>query len=402
MTDKPRNPFLPGQPATVDLFVGRRSQIDRLLQRGARQTSFGKPTCFFIEGEYGIGKSSLANYCMLAAENEYGLLGVTASMAGQSDVDQAAEVVLKALIQATARDKSLWRRVSESLGKYVKDVHLFGVDLDLSAVRQAAPQFADVGGFLDTLRNVLHHVQPKSGSKAGVFLVLDEINGIAANPQFAHFLKGIVDRNALADSPVPMCLVLCGTPERRRELIASHEPVGRIFDVIDVPHLSGVESEHFFQIAFESVGMTLDPSALGQLAFFGYGQPRILHMLGDQAFWLDTDGRIDDQDVAKAVVAAAEDFTTKYIGPQILKELRSPDYRSILKKISSQNPTTPSFKRAAVAGGLEAGELKKLDNFLQRMKDLNVIRSGDDKGEWVFNTPMVRTAMFLMAQAPQS
>ncbi len=33
------------------------------------------------------------------------------------------------------------------------------------------------------------------------------------------------------------------------------------------------------------------------------------------------------------------------------------------------------------------------------MKQRNVLRQGGTKGEWVFNTPMVRTAMFLFAEA---
>ena len=129
--NKPRNPFLPGQPATVDLFVGRRAQIDHLLQRGVRQTALGKPTALFIEGEYGIGKSSLANYCLQAAEQEFGLLGVSASMAGQSELVGAAEAMLKALVPAAHRNKPLWLRVKDRLGRFVDSAELFGVSLKL-------------------------------------------------------------------------------------------------------------------------------------------------------------------------------------------------------------------------------------------------------------------------------
>lgn len=58
--NKGRSPFCPGQPVPVELFVGRRDQLKRIGQRGAAQTEQGKPTAFFVEGEYGIGKSSPA------------------------------------------------------------------------------------------------------------------------------------------------------------------------------------------------------------------------------------------------------------------------------------------------------------------------------------------------------
>ena len=205
--DKPRNPFLPGQPATVELFVGRQAQITHLLQRGVRQTALGKPTVFYIEGDYGIGKSSLANYCLQAAEQEYGLLGISASMAGQRDLTGAAESILKSLVTSAHRNRSSWAKVKDVLGRFVDSAQLFGVSLKLSEVAAAAPRLADVAGFLDTLRGLIAHLPAGEGTRPGVFLVLDEINGIASNASFAHFLKGVVDRNALLAPAVPLCLV---------------------------------------------------------------------------------------------------------------------------------------------------------------------------------------------------
>jgi hypothetical protein len=397
--DKPRNPFLPGQPATVELFVGRQAQITHLLQRGVRQTALGKPTVFFIEGEYGIGKSSLANYCLQAAEQEYGLLGISASMAGQRDLDGTAESILKSLVTSAHRNRSFWAKVKDVLGRFVDGAQLFGVSLKLSEVAAAAPRLADVAGFLETLRGLLQYLPSEGGMQPGVFLVLDEINGIASHAPFAHFLKGVVDRNALQTPSVPLCLVLCGTAERRKELVACHEPVGRLFDVIEVPPLSRDESSQFFLRAFESAGMRVKKDALERLVQYGSGQPRILHMLGDHAFWIDSDQIVDGADVDAALQAAAKDFWRKYVGPQVVDELNSADYRSILKKIAAEDPLAPAFSRAKIAEGLSQSERGKLDNFLQRMKQLNVIRQGEEKGEWVFNTPMVRTAMFLFAEA---
>jgi hypothetical protein len=320
-------------------------------------------------------------------------------MAGQRDLRGVAVAILKATIHAAHRNKPFWAKIKDRLSRFVKSVQLFGVDLNVSEIESEAAKFADVGGFLSALQGLVAEMPARAGYRSGVFLVLDEINGVASEPHFAHFLKGIVDRNALSQPQVPLCLVLCGTPERRRELIACHEPVGRIFDVLEVTPLTREESSQFFLRAFQSVGMAITPDALDRLVQYGSGQPRFLHMLGDQAFWLDTDGKIDNDDASRALVAAAADFMTKYVGPQILAELRSPDYRSILKKVSGQDPLTASFSKAAIAEGLSDVERKKLDNFLQRMKQLNVLRQGQSKGEWVFNTPMVRTAMFLFAES---
>ena len=96
-----------------------------------------------------------------------------------------------------------------------------------------------------------------------------------------------------------------------------------------------------------------------------------------------------------AVVNAAEEVGRKYVDQQVYKALRSPDYHSILQKIASHGPSGDGFTKKDVADGLTTAEQKKLGNFLQRMKKLNVIRSGDSAGEYVFNVQMVRLYIWL-------
>ncbi len=76
---------------------------------------------------------------------------------------------------------------------------------------------------------------------SGVFLVIDEINGIADKDEFAHLIKGLVDLNAMADCPLPLLLMMCGVPDRRRAMIKCYEPVARIFDVIHIENMNDAE-----------------------------------------------------------------------------------------------------------------------------------------------------------------
>ena len=93
---------------------------------------------------------------------------------------------------------------------------------------------ADVTTFLGVVGGLVSQIPPREGFRSGLFLVLDEINGIASEPLFAHFLKGVIDRNALAEKPIPFCLVLCGTPERRREIIATQKLSDLFFNIFSV------------------------------------------------------------------------------------------------------------------------------------------------------------------------
>lgn len=250
-------------------------------------------------------------------------------------------------------------------------------------------------GILPFLRDTLYHLKD-TGTK-GIILVLDEINGIISNPQFAHFIKGLVDTNALSKNPLPLFLILCGVEEKRREMIQSHQPIDRIFDIISIETMTVDEMREFFRRAFQSVQMSVENYALELLVHYSAGFPKIMHLIGDAAYWIDQDDIVSSEDAESAVLAAAEDVGRKYVEQQVYRALRSADYRSILAKIAKLEPDSMSFHKKDVASELTETEKKKFNNFLQKMKELKVLRSGTVQGEWVFNMRMVRLYIWLQS-----
>jgi hypothetical protein len=395
---KGKSPFYPGQPVPVELFCGRREQLERILTRGVGQVAAGKPVAMFIEGEYGIGKSSIAGFAQYVAESDHGLHSVYAPLGGVQDLDGVAAAVLEATVRSGALRPTRFERIRNLFAKYDLSVPLFpglgvGFSLNLEALRKDAANLVGPFGTLGLLNRVYERLRD-TGVK-GVFLVLDEINGITADPQFAHFVKGLVDTNAMSPQPLPLLLMLCGVGERRRELIRAHQPVERIFDVVDIGAMTEEEMVAFFQRAFESVQMTVRPKAMNLLTHWSAGFPKIMHVIGDNAYWMDQDGVIDEDDASAAVVRAADDVGRKYVDQQVYRALHSGAYHSILAKIAKLPPAQMSFRKADVVPGLTEEEKRKFSNFLHRMKVLKVIRSGDVAGEYVFNMRMARFYIWL-------
>ncbi len=85
----------------------------------------------------------------------------------------------------------------------------------------------------------------------------------------------------------------------------------------------------------------------------------------------------------------------KYVNAQIYDALKSEDYRSILAKIGKEGPDSMSFKKSDIGNLLTEQEKKKFHNFLQKMKRLNVLHSGNERGEYIFNLRMVRLYIWL-------
>ncbi|HVA24257.1 MAG TPA: hypothetical protein VMW62_07675, partial [Chloroflexota bacterium] len=187
---------------------------------------------------------------------------------------------------------------------------------------------------------------------------------------------------------------------RRGQMIQAYEPVGRVFDVVDIPRMSAAEMREFYERAFQSAQMTVDEDAMATLTDFAAGFPKIMHEMGEAAYWRDRDGRIDNDDALGAALDAAEEVGRKYVDHQVYAAVRSADYRSILDKIANQiGPVRMSFTTAEVSQALTASERAKFNNFLQKMKRLNVIRSGDVRGEYTFNVSMVKLHIWLRARA---
>src|ERR1041384_4069565 len=92
--EKGQSPFYPGQPVPVELFVGRHDQLDRIIKRGVGQVERGKPISMFVQGEYGIGKSSIARYVQFLAAEKHGLLPVYARLSpSQTPADLATRII---------------------------------------------------------------------------------------------------------------------------------------------------------------------------------------------------------------------------------------------------------------------------------------------------------------------
>lgn len=386
LNEKARSPFSPDQPVALELFVGRDAQIQRILQRGVSQVARGKSVAFFIQGEYGIGKTSIAAFVQGVAEKE-GLHGIYVQLGGARGLLGMAEAILRATIESGALDPKRSERLRQWLARFIGKQELFHVTLNFEALRAVAPTLSNPGELLRFLGEARDRLADTGVT--GVCLILDELNGVASDPEFAHFLKGLWEENALSTSPVPLLLLVCGIADRRGELIRNHRPVERLFDVVEIEVMSTGEMEEFFRRAFESVGTEVEPAAMELLCKYSGGLPKFMHLVGNEAFWADQDGLVDAADARGAVVSAAEEVGRRYVEQQIYEVLRSDDYRSILAKVAEQARDDLSFKKAEVRALLAEGEAGKLDNFLQKMKRLNVLRAGRLPGDYIFNSRMV-------------
>lgn len=384
-----KSPFYPRHPVPAEFFIGRRNEIQRIA-RSIGQVELGKTEAIFLNGEYGIGKSSLASYMRLYAEKNNHILGLHVFLGSAEGLEGVAAKTVEVAIRSEAYEPTVTEKIRNFLSKYIGKQELMGININFEALKADTPNLSQ--GYLPFLHQLLGRVK-ENGIK-GIMLILDEINGISSNPKFAHFIKSLVDENALSPNPLPLMLMLCGVEERRREMIEHHQPVERIFDIVEINPMDEDEMKDFFNKTFNSTGMKVTDEAMHHLCHYSAGFPKIMHIIGDAVFWIDKDNVIDNIDAMDGVAIAAEEVGKKFVDQQVYKALRSKDYHSILAKLSKETFDL-SFLKGNIEKGLSENEKKKFNNFLQRMKKLNVLKSGDERGEYTFNSRLVRLYVLL-------
>lgn len=366
------SPFTPGLPVQVDFFVGREAQIG-LLRKKVRRATSGRLEVGFLIGERGIGKSSLASFVRALSERDEHVLGLHTLLGGVNTLEEMVRSIFERLLKEGVGTP--WQeKVRGFFGNFIREVGLFGISVEFEAPERDLRRLAH--DFTPVLRNLIDRLKD---DKKGILLILDDINGLARSANFANWLKSLVDEIATSQKPIPFCLLLVGIEERRQSLIALQPSLARVFDLVEIPAWSDHESQAFLRNAFSRVRMEIDEPALDTLVGFAGGLPVLAHEIGDAAFNVDTDGRIDDDDAIGAVIGAADIIGRKHLQPQVFQAIRSQRYRRILRKLA-ETPVEAQFQRGSVLKRLTKEEIKVFDNFIRRMEKLGVVAKDTEGG----------------------
>ncbi len=370
------SPFSPGQPVPIEFFIGRIREVERL--RGmVRASTQGKFRIGFVSGERGIGKSSLASFVRYLSEHESQVAGCHVFLGGVEDLNEMLRRTFDRLLKESM-DKPWHEQIRNFFGNHVRQVGLFGVTLELNLQESDWSTLAH--DFVPTVRRLLNEIKDQ---KRALFLILDDINGLAGSEVFANWLKSTVDEISTSQQKMPLCILVVGLEERRQELVSKQPSLARVFELIDIAPWSDDEAMDFYRKSFDAVGAKVADSDMRQLVRFTGGLPVLAHEIGD-AIWRTAEGpEIESKEVWEGILTAAEVIGRKLLQPQVFRAIRSERYRSILRKMSGA--PRMSFGRSELMGRLSDNERKVMDNFLRRMKRLGALETDPEvKGGYQF------------------
>ncbi len=358
------SPFFPGRTVPVESFVGRTREIERLrsMVRGA---STGRFWIGFVTGERGIGKSSLAGFVRWLTEQEQRAVGCHVSLGGVSDLGGMLNTTFDRLLKDSI-ERTWHGQVRDFLGDHVRKVGLFGATLELNLRSEEVATLERT--FVHSVRQLLNRI----AEHRSLFLILDDINGLADSSRFANWLKSVVDEITLSQDRTRLCILMVGLEERRRQLIEHQPSLARVFELIDIAPWSDEEVYEFYDKSFSSGEATVSEDDLRLMVLWTGGLPVLAHEIGDAIWRTAQTTTIRRQEIAAGIQLAAQVIGGKFLEPQIIGAMRSGRYLSILHEITDM---PMQFTRAEALKRLSQDDKEVFDHFLRRMKKLGGLES---------------------------
>jgi len=366
------SPFTPRNPVPDDLFVGREDIMKDSFQY-IRQAASGRQEHIFLVGERGIGKTSLALYLGSAVQIEVGLLPVHVNLAGVTTLEELVRKVFEGILNAANRRDWL-AKIRDMFGGYIDKIGMFGVSLSFKPPTEKLTDL--VSHFPEALSNIAEKIK---GQMKGLFIVLDDINGLCVTDKFAHWYKGLVEDIAAHHANLAIAVMSVGLPEIRAALVEHQPSLMRVFSIERLTQLPDENVEGFFNDAFKKANMGVESKAMNRMVRFSGGLPVFMQEIGDSVFSVVGENTVVNESHAiDGIRRAAGIIGGKYLTPKVYEAIRSRKYISTLRRLGEM--ATFNFSKKDLKRKLNDDEGKVLDNFLKKMRELEVILQDKESG----------------------
>lgn len=347
--------FETGRPVSPENFKGRKSSIQKII-RYVKSASNGNTQHFFLTGERGIGKTSLAKYVMSIVENNYGMTGVYVSNKGNETLEELIDSIIAGILKKIPKNL-LKDKVKDIFGN-IESLEIKGAKINFKSGKKKS-EFV-IKDFPYFMQDLINEVNKENG----IFLVIDDINGLSESKKFVDWYKNFSDTIAVNDLNLKLYILFAGYPVKFDNLVYQEPSFGRIFNQENLENFSDSEIREFFIETFANSNIKCSEEALNIFTSFSYGLPLIMQQIGESTFWIVEDNEITKDIALKGVINAINEIGHKQLR-HILNIISDFEYGSIVLKLGDNDLS--SFSKETLEEKLNNHEKSIIDNFLEDM-----------------------------------
>lgn len=375
------NPFRPNSIATDELFQGRSDEM-QFIERSLFQTKNGNPQHFLIEGERGLGKSSLFLRVAQQAKGEkaiddkkiflnFMVLNIELD-SSQSffEIIRAISSEFKNAISEREKIKSLAKSVWDFLSSW----EILGVKYHKIDELKIQPYEV----LNDLVANLSNLITAAKNEIDGIVILLDEADRPSEEASLGEIIKLFTEKLTKKGCD-KVLLGITGQPGMVTKLKASHESASRIFTVLNLKTLSNSESYSVINSGLtianriNTLKTTIAPDAIELISKLSEGYPHFLQEFAFMAFEKDIDGIITIEDVKTGAFGeqgALNQLGEKYFHDLYFTQIASNDYRKVLQAMA--NYSDDWVNRENIKSKINIKDTT-LNNALQALKTRGII-----------------------------
>lgn len=341
----------------------------------------GNPQHFLVQGERGIGKSSLLFYVDHLArgnlkpfkgERRYNFLVINIDLGScQSSLD---------IVRRIARGFRIALSNDEALKTSAKGIWDWLTNWEVLGVRYHKPTSdLDMEEIIDDLvERMGAFCNQMQGQKDGILVLMDEADRPNADARLGELMKLMTERLTRTQCN-NVLFGLAGLPSIVQKLRDSHESSPRIFHTFMLDPLNEDERELALEIGLEEandkndVKTTMTESAGEFLGLLSEGYPHFIQQFAYCAFDHDTDDEIDEADVGHSAFkpgGALNQLGDKYFNDMYHMRISSDDYRKVLNTMAGHGDIWVSRKDIISQSGLSKTTVA---NALNALRSRNII-----------------------------
>jgi len=371
---KKYNPFKPNSPVFTGMFSGRVHELER-LDYLLFQTKMNNPTHILINGERGIGKTSLLIVANLFAkgnlqweEEKYNFITIQISIRTETTLVDFAKKLNNQIKRALSQNKQGLTflkkpREIKFSEEEILDNTIFSIVNTVKAITE------------DTAITELK----LNKKKDGMVVLLDEVDHASQNLNLGLFLKSLTE-TLTQENTNKVLFILAGLPKTRDILRSSHESSLRLFEEFKLTPLSRKEVDQVIKRGLEEANKdnsqtTVESEALKYIYLYSEGYPHFVQQIGYSAFTVDTDNNIDKSDVNAAMFnknGAIDLIGDRYYKDMYFGKIKKDSYRQILNIMASKSNKWISRKEIEK---YFKGKKTTLKNGIKALRDRNIILS---------------------------
>lgn len=377
------NPFRPNEIVHPAMFAGRYDECVA-LEKALFQTKNGNPAHFIIDGERGIGKSSLlfnlfwvAKGELLAFEESQTFKFVVVSISldathSYSDIVQSIGSELRRQIA----DREQLKDLARGAWDFIKKWEVAGVRF--RDERKESPKDSEL---VEELSFAIAHSLANLGDEIdGILILIDEADKPPASANLGALLKLLTERLKVRNCS-RVCVGLAGLTSLREKLRKSHESSLRLFNVFALQPLSIPDCTAVIERGLDEAKtkngfeVKINPDAQLTLSYITEGYPHFIQQFAYCAFDSDTDNVIDVDDVVRGAYdkdsGALRQLGLKYFEKQYFDQIGSDEYRQVLRVMAKQLDNWVT--KAEIRKETSRIKASTLDNALTALKARGII-----------------------------